>query len=208
MVQGLKPGKVIVGLTGVFGSGKSTVANLFEELGAEIVNTDRLAHEALFEGSSVYEQAAAKFQEAKQAGTLGLDRKKLAAIIFKDAARRKELEKIVHPYVRNRAMEEIADAKAAVVVLEVPLLFEAGFDGFCDVTVAVTAEEKVTEERLIEKGFSRAEIDARRKAQFSQEEKAKRADKVINNSGTLKETRREVEKIWKNLSPRFDKGEK
>jgi dephospho-CoA kinase len=207
MVQ-VKPGKTIVGLTGVFGAGKSTVANLMEELGAEIVDADKLAHEALLEGSSVYEQAAGKFQEARQPGALGLDRKKLAGIIFKDEKRRKELEQIVHPYVRERALEEVANAQAPVVILEVPLLFEAKFDRFCDVTVTVTADEKIMDGRLIEKGFSREEITARRKAQFSQEEKAKRADKVINNSGTLKETKREVEKIWKDLSPRFDKGEK
>ncbi len=204
----MKPGKTIVGLTGVFGAGKSTVANLFEELGAEIVDADKLAHEALFEGSSVYEQAAAKFQEAKQPGALGLDRSKLAEIIFKDAKRRAELEKIVHPYVEERALEEIADAESRVVILEVPLLFEAKFDRFCDVTVTVTADEKEIIERLAEKGFSRADVEARRKAQLSQEEKAKRADKVINNSGNLKQTRREVEKIWKDLSPRFEKGEK
>ena len=204
----MKPGKTIVGLTGVFGAGKSTVANLMEELGAEIVDADKLAHEALLEGSSVYEQAAGKFQEARQPGSLGLDRKKLADIIFKDEKRRKELEQIVHPYVQERALEEVADAESSVVVLEVPLLFEAKFDRFCDLTVTVIAEEKMMDERLIEKGFSREQITARRKAQFSQEEKAKRADKVINNSGTLKETKWEVEKIWKDLSPRFDKGEK
>ena len=196
-------GKVIVGLTGAFGSGKSTVDHLVEELGACVVDADRLAHETLWPGNPAYEKIESLFPEARRADGSGPDPKKIAEIVFKDAARRGKLEAIVHPYVFSRMEEEIAEAEEKVVVLEIPLLFETGMDSFCDVTVAVTADETLIRERLLEKGYSAQEIEARQKAQLPASEKAKRAKKVIMNSGTLKETRREVEKVWKDLHPVF-----
>lgn len=222
--------KLIIGLTGIFGSGKSTVAHLFEELGAAVVDADKLAHEALWKGSEVYKKVAALFPEAlpmsspnalvgdskslnprqKRAGmTLdresrgddnyieGLDRKVIAGIVFQDSKRLKDLEKIVHPYVRTRIQEEIDDAQEKVVVLEVPLLFEAGVDKFCDVTVVVSAPLTEIVKRLKEKGFSPDQIKARLKAQMPLKEKIKRADFVVRNIKTLKETKQQVEKLWR-----------
>ena len=203
MVQKLNPenlGKTIIGLTGGFGSGKSTVAHFFEELGAYVVDADKLAHEALMPGSSVYEKIRQEFKDAV-IGQEGIDLKKLAGIVFRDPERKKKLEAIIHPYVFNRILEEINDSEDAAVVVEVPLLFETGYNQFCQHVVVVSAPEPLTTQRLLEKGFSEEEIVARRKAQMPLEEKQSRADIVINNSGTFQQTRRVVEEIWKRFHP-------
>ena len=189
--------KIIMGLTGTFGSGKSTVAHFMEELGALVIDADKIAHEALWEESPVYQDILKLFPEAGKSGEL--DRKKIADVIFKDAAKRKALEDLTHPYVFSRIGEEIADAEEKVVVIEVPLLFEAGFDRICDSTVTVTASKKEIEKRLLEKGFTQEQISARQAAQMPDEEKKKRAGFILDNSGTLENTRRKVEKLWKSL---------
>jgi len=207
MVQKLAPersGKIVIGLTGGFGVGKSTVAHLFEELGAFVVDSDKLAHEALLKESPVNEKVVDLFKEARTAGG-EVDRKKIAEIIFQEPERRKKLEAIIHPYVFERIAEEVGEAEEEIVILEIPLLFETGFEPFCHKTLLVKANPDVVAKRLEEKGFSHKEVLARRKAQMSEEEKLKRADIVIDNSGTFQKTREEVEKIWKKIRT-FSKG--
>ena len=203
MVQELKPpkGKVIIGLTGGFGSGKTTVAHFFEELGAEAIEADRLAHEAYLEESPVSKQIAALFENLKPVTGKGFDRREIAKIIFHDDAKRKKLENIVHPYVFQRLVEEMEDSDHEVIILDVPLLFETGLHQFCHKTVAVKAPAGEIKRRLLEKGFSEEEINVRQKAQMSLEEKLKRADIVVDNSKTLQETRREVQQAWKKILP-------
>jgi len=188
---------MIVGLTGCFGSGKSTVAHLFEELGAFVVSADRLAHEALEKGSEPFAKIKTQFKDALDGQKL--DRKKLAKIIFSDAERRKDLESLVHPYVFKRIAEEIADAEERMVVLEIPLLYETGYDQYCFTNVVVTAPEKAIWARLEEDGFTEKEIRARLAAQMPLEEKARRAHLVIDNSGSLAKTKEQVKKIWNKL---------
>ena len=210
MVQKLVPtnsGKWILGLTGGFGSGKTTAAHLFEELGACVVDADTLGHEVLMKGGPRYAEVISLFKETVRPETGELDRRKIADIIFHDAVRRKKLEDIIHPYVFQRLIEEANETEEKIIILEVPLLFETGFDRFCDQTIVVQADEPVIHSRLREKGFSKEEIKARQGAQLSSEEKARKADIIINNSGTLEETRRKVEKIWKELHTVL-KGEK
>ncbi len=196
---------LIIGVTGGFGTGKTTVADLLEELGAYVVDADKLAHEALMEGSSVYEQVLKIFPEARTAD--GFDRKKIAAVIFTDAEKRKKLESIVHPYVLERIEEEIVDAEEPVIVLNVPLLFETKLNLRCDKVVVVGASADAVRERLKERGFTEKDMELRAKAQWPLEKKMEKANYVINNSGNLESTRREVEKVWKDLRPVL-KGEK
>jgi dephospho-CoA kinase len=190
--------KLIVGLTGAFGSGKSTAAHLFEELGALVVSADAVAHEALWEDSPVFKKIAAAFPEVSLTEK-GLDRKQLGAIVFQDEKRRQQLEEIIHPYVRSRMEEEIADAEEAVVILEIPLLFETGFDALCDKKVVVSAPQDAIEKRLKEKGFEAQEVRARLAAQMPLKEKEKRADYVVDNSATMKEIKNQIEKLWREL---------
>lgn len=202
MVQKLRTavtGKQIIGLTGSFGSGKTTVAHLFEELGAQVLDADTIAHEVLIPGGPHYDEVAALFQDVDLGTSGALDRRKVAAMIFNDPDRRKRLEAVVHPYVLQRLAEEIYQAQEKMIVVEVPLLFETGLHRFCDQTVLVTASEEVITSRLRKMGFSLQEIEVRRRVQMPVEEKKKQADMIVDNSGELEETKREVEQIWRKL---------
>lgn len=190
--------RIVVGITGMMGSGKTTVGHLLEELGALLINADALAHEVLSPGDAAYTRLAALFPEA--VGTdQKLDRKKIAGIIFEDETKRKQMEQVVHPYVFQRIAEEMEASEEKVVVLDVPLLFESGIDRFCDVTIVIKADEKEILSRLEEKGISKQEWQKRLKAQMPIEEKIKKGNVVIDNSGPIQQTKQEVEKIWKHL---------
>ena len=130
-------------------------------------------------------------------GAQGLDRKKLGSLVFKDEKRRKQLEDLIHPYVRRRMEEEIAEAEEQVVILDIPLLFEADFGWLCDKVLVVSTPQDVIEKRLQEKGFEAQEIRARLAAQMPLKEKEKRAHYVVDNSKTLKELKQQVEKLWR-----------
>jgi len=204
VVQKLKiqnSGKTIIGITGTFGSGKSTVANFFRELGAEVVDADKLAHEALMEGSTIFDRIRATFQDAYSASQKGMNHKKLSEIVFGNEAKRKKLESIIHPYVFERITEEVNSAKEKIIILEIPLLFESGFDKFCDQVGVVTASEEVIQKRLESDGFSPEEIDRRQKAQMPLKEKETKANFVIDNSNDFQKTRGEVESLWKKFHP-------
>ena len=194
--------KLIIGLTGIFGSGKSTVANLFEDLGATVIGADLIAHEALWKESPVYDKIEKLFPEAEK-NVKGLDRKSIAAIVFKDAVRREALEKVIHPYVRTRIETEIADAEGMIVV-EVPLLFESGFDWLCDVTLTIEASEEVILKRMKEKGWNAEDVRARWKAQMPLAEKIKRSDHAVRNDKGLEEIKKEIKKLWKNLHEKMN----
>lgn len=170
---------------------------MFQELGAWIIDADRIAHEALRKESPVYSEISKLFPEAAAGGDL--DRKKIAAVVFAQPEKKRKLEHLVHPYVFERMEREISDAEEPVVVLDVPLLFETGLDQRCDLVCVVDAPEKAVLERLKERGFTEKEIDARKNAQMPLEEKKRKANFVINNSQNLEQTKQEVEKIWKDL---------
>lgn len=202
MVQALsraKAGKTIVGLTGGFGSGKSTVANCFRELGAFVIDADSLAHEVLLPESSVLSEIEKIFEKDDVTTGDRLDRKKIAAIIFRDVKKRRALEAVIHPFVFQRIAEEITDAETPVVVVEVPLLFESGFECFCDQVIFVDAPQELIKQRLAAQAFAPAEIEARQSAQMPMHEKASRSNFVIDNSGDFQKTRRFAEEIWRHF---------
>lgn len=208
MVQALggRLEKTVLGLTGSFGSGKTTVALMFSQLGAFVVDSDKVAHEALRTGSPIYDDLRRIFPDKSLIANDGFDHKKLAAIVFASEKEREKLELIIHPYVFERLVEEVEQTTKPVVVLEVPLLFESGFDQFCKRVLVVQAPDEIIDQRLRAKGFAQKEITARRQAQMPSAEKKKRAHFVIDNSGDIQQTQREVEKIWKKFHP-ASKGE-
>ena len=195
MVSGLSRAtrRMIVGLTGNFGMGKSTVARFFREKGAVVLDSDRIAHEAFQKGHPVYPKIRGLFRGVR--GTL--DRKKIAAVVFRNSKKRRALESVIHPYVFGRIEEEAAKSRGPVVIVEVPLLFESGFDRRCDRKVVVECDRKKVFERLGRKGVRPAEIERRWKAQGPVPEKLGRADYLIDNSKSLAATRRQVSRIWK-----------
>ncbi|MCM8776231.1 MAG: dephospho-CoA kinase [Candidatus Omnitrophica bacterium] len=190
---------LIIGLTGTFGSGKSTVARIFQRLGAGMITSDAIVHGALRKGGPLYGVVGNLFKEARTGGGQGLDRKKIAKIIFRDARKRKQLEDIIHPYVFERLRSGIGKSRKKVIVLEVPLLFETGFNRFCDRTIVVKSSDSAIYRRLKKKGFSIEEIRARMKAQMPLEKKIRGADIVIDNSKSITVTRYKVRRIWRKL---------
>jgi len=185
----------LVGLTGNFGTGKSTVARLFRRLGAEVVNADRLAHEVFRKENRLYPGIRSLFPELKGR----LSREALARIVFQSPVRRRALESLVHPYVFDRIREETRRRRARVVVVEAPLLFESGFDQACDGTILVQASPQETLRRLRGKGFREAEVRARWRAQWPVKKKIRRSDYLIDNSDGRQKTQRQVVQIWKDI---------
>ncbi len=173
---------------------------MFKKLGArKILNSDQLAHETLRPGNQCYRRIKSFFHLEGP-----INRKQLAREIFANPEKRKKLEAIIHPYVRRRMMNEIKKVKQGIVILEVPLLFEAKFDRICNATIVVSAGKSNIMKRLMRAGFGRAEINSRLKAQFSESEKMKRADIIISNKGSKKLLEQKTKLVWKKLKLQFN----
>lgn len=189
-----------VGLTGNIASGKSTVARVWASLGAHVVDADRLAREAVEPGS----RALAAIVERWGSGVLDqggmLDRAALREIVFADPEERAALEAIVHPAVaglREREYRRLAEEGAAIVVADVPLLFEVGLEREFDLVVLVDAPEATRRARLVrDRGLTPEEADRMIAAQIPAVEKRPRADLVIENAGSLDELEERARAVW------------
>ena len=190
-----------VGLTGGIGSGKSAVAARLAELGAVIVDSDRLAREVVAPGTAGFDEVVAEFGPEVVAEDGTLDRPALGRLVFGDEARRRRLEGIIHPRVRARAIEMATSAPdGAVVVNDVPLLVEAGLAGTYEAVIVVFADEQTRMERLMRtRGMSEQEARARIAAQASDEQRHAVADFEIVNEGSLEELRSKVDELWPRL---------
>lgn len=195
---------LILGLTGSLGSGKSFASSLFTLCHAKVICADELAREAVKKGTAAFEEIRRTFGDSVVAPDGNLDRQHLARIVFRDPPKRKKLESIVHPRVRERELELIGQYRGfPLVVLDVPLLYESGMDAFCHKVAVVTIGENQRFERLKrDRSMSRDEIEERLGAQMSQEEKARRADFLIDNSGTRQHTANQVNELLEKLFPR------
>jgi dephospho-CoA kinase len=191
----------VIGLTGNIASGKSTVAQILRELGAEVIDADALVHELYQAGTEVARRVAELFGAEVLRADGSVDRQKLGAIVFNDRAKMKALEAIVHPAVAALRDEKVRQATKPVVVLEAVKLFETGQHKRCQQFWVVTASESAQLQRLMEqRGLSEDQARSRLAAQPPLEEKLKIADVVINNSGTLDDLRRLVEAAWQRIS--------
>lgn len=184
-----------VGLTGGIGSGKSEVARMLHALGACIIDTDRLAREAVAPGSDALREIAREWPSA--VGEDCLDRAALAQIVFADPQARERLNAIVHPHVRRLAEENERYAKPGQLVVHVvPLLFETGYDERVDKTIIVVAPLELRLRRLMERDrMSEDHARSRMAAQIDPEDARKRADYVIENDGDLAYLRAQVASI-------------
>jgi dephospho-CoA kinase len=190
-----------IGLTGGIGSGKSEVARRLAAHGAVVVDSDRLARQAVEPGTPGLAEVAAAFGPGVLAADGSLDRPALAALVFADPAARARLEAIVHPRVRALAAEAFAAAPPdAIVVNDVPLLVEAGLAGAYDVVVVVAVDPAVQLRRLVEqRGMSEADARARIATQATPEQRLAVADIVIDNDGTLEALAERVAAAWAEL---------
>ena len=200
---------MIIGLTGGIGAGKSTVADLFARLGATVIDTDLIAREIVIPPSAVLDALASEFGLTILRSDGSLDRKALAAAVFGDPARVERLNAITHPAIRARTLELIAAQPAgARIIVVVPLLFQSGFDKFCDKTISVVVPAGERRKRLMTRdGAAAEEVEARMAAQLPDSEYERRADFVIGNDGDRSALEREVQSVWsklKNSSRRAD----
>ena len=195
-----------IALTGGIGSGKSLASEFFAELGAIVIDSDQLAREVIERGRPGYDEVVARFgDEILVAGEI--DRSKLASIIFSDAAARKDLEAIIHPKVRDAAARIVARAgQDAVVINQIPLLFESNGAKRFDLVITVAATPEIRKARLLARGLKGYEIDARIAAQASEEERASIADFILNNDGSESDLERAVTERWeREIRPRLQK---
>jgi dephospho-CoA kinase len=195
-------GKTLIGLTGNIACGKSTVLRQLQKLGAHVIDADELIHPILRRGGSAYEPVLAEFGPEILGEDGEIDRRALGRIVFSDAQKLRRLEEIEHPIVRRVIHEEIARAEEPVVVLDAIKLIESGWADRCDSVWVVTCRRDQQIERLIRtRGYSAEEAEMRVSAQAPQEAKVARAGVVIDNSGALEQTRRQVLRAWRDLSP-------
>lgn len=187
----------LIGLTGGIASGKSTVAKLLESHGAETIDADQVARDVVEIGSPGLEAVVAEFGEGVLAPSGELDRGVLAQQIFSDSEKRRRLESILHPLIKQRTTQLIAASKKPIVVYAVPLLVEAKVDYPFDFIVTVEAGAENQIERLVRsRGLSESEARSRIDAQASREQRVARADFVIESTGTLERLASQVETLW------------
>lgn len=191
-----------IGLTGGIGSGKSTVARMLVGLGAVLVDADAIARELMEPGQEVLAKTVEAFGPSILDAEGRLDRAALAALVFADESARERLNGIVHPAVRARSAELVAQAVrepdfSGVVVEDIPLLVETGQAGRFDGVLVVETEREVRLGRLVEvRGMTREDAEARMAAQASDGERRAVATWVVDNSGSLLETKVQVERVW------------
>lgn len=187
---------IVIALTGGIGAGKSTVAQFFSELGANVVDADQLARIAIERGSEGFDEVIARFgQEILSHGDI--DRKALAAIIFSDPAAKSDLESIVHPRVQALFARARAENDPSIpMIYEIPLLVETDAAKKFDFIVTVEADEDLRVARLLERGMFASDIKARLANQASTLSRIEIADAVISNDGDEDHLLRQVENLW------------
>lgn len=196
---------IVIGLTGGIASGKSTVAQILSELGAVVIDADKVGHEAFLPRTEAWRKVVAAFGDGILGQNDEIDRGKLSQIVFRDPGALKRLNRIMHPLMHGiveRRLEELRRQGVEVVVLEATLLVEAKWTDLVDQVWVAIAPEAIVIERLVsQKGFTVEQTRARIKSQTPIEQRAKHADVVIENSSDLNALRRRVETLWRKLKP-------
>jgi dephospho-CoA kinase len=192
-----------IALTGGAGSGKSTVARMFQELGATVLDADAAAREAVQPGTSAWEKLRQAFGPEFFQADGSLDRPKMARLAFSDAKARETLNAILHPEISRLIRERLEGLAAAgehVVIVEVPLLFEAGLENAYDRIIVVYIDPAEQTRRLANRdGRSDQEIQGILAAQWPLTKKCQLAHYVVDNRGALEDTKKQVKNIWRDL---------
>ncbi|MFH1442268.1 MAG: dephospho-CoA kinase [Candidatus Omnitrophota bacterium] len=194
--QGFQPKKIVIAVTGGFGTGKSTVAQIFESLGAKVIDADKITRNLLKTGTSTYKKILEVFGKKVLKESGAIDRSKLALIVFGNKKLLLKLNKIVHPEVIKIIKQKIEGLNKGVVVLDIPLLFEAGLECLADKIVVVSSSRQNQYGRLLRKtSLSKNEIAKRINAQMPLSKKIRRADFIIDNDYSIKNTKKQVQKL-------------
>ncbi len=194
-----------VGLTGGLCTGKSTVAAMFAELGAPVIDADAVVHELLATDPEVRRRVGEAFGEAVRTDDGAIDRARLAAVAFARKETVARLTSILYPAVRERIARWFAARKAngaPAAIAEVSMLYEGGAAHIYDVIIVVSADRATQLARFVERGGTADDFSARLKHQLSLEDKEQKADYIINNNGTCEATREQVEHLWATLRKR------
>jgi dephospho-CoA kinase len=198
------PVTVVIGLTGGIASGKSVVSQMLAEHGALVIDADKVGHEAYAPGSGCYEAVIEAFGRDIVGEGGEIDRKALGAKVFGNPDERRRLEGIVWPWMRatmERRLAGLRDEGVPVVVLEAAVLIEADWIPIVDQVWLVTVSPEIARQRIMSRnGLTSEQADARINAQLTNDERAKHAHVVIDNSGTLDELRRRVDDAWERLA--------
>ncbi len=183
-----------IAVTGPFASGKSTFVRLLGELGAETVSADEIVHDLLAEDRTTISRVVERFGDDVR-GERGVNRRALGRKVFGDPEALRDLEDILHPLVRRETQRRIAVSEAGLFVAEVPLLFEGGSGMDYDYTVAVVVPEERRRAWAAERGVDEAALMAIETRQLPQEEKARRADIVVQNDGDVDKLKKQAEEL-------------
>lgn len=202
----MKKKGICIALTGGIACGKSTVADFWRQWGAETLDADRVAHALIAHGGDCVEAVVREFGPRVRSAKGGVDRSLLGSIVFSDSSARERLNALLHPAVirRMRAWAEKIRREGKPGVAVVPLLFEVGMEKEWDAIVCVASDEKTMLERLTSRGLTLAEARARIASQWPVREKMARADRVIENNGSLAELEKKCRDVWKDL---FEQGD-
>ncbi len=190
----------VIGLTGGIGSGKSTVSQYLKELGAVIIDADKVGHEAFQPGTEAWREVVATFGRDIVTPNGEIDRKKLGAIVFDNPPALTQLNRIMHPKMRDMMKAQIDEYRrqgVAVVVLEAAILIEANWAPLVDEVWVTTAPESAVLERLKkQRGLAEEQTLSRIRSQLSNRERLKHADVVITNEGNIEEVKARVKELW------------
>jgi dephospho-CoA kinase len=190
---------LVVALTGGIGSGKSTVGQIFAQLGAIVIDSDQLSRDVIERGNIGFNEVVAKFgDEILKNGEI--DRQILASLVFKDPTKRSELEQITHPLIRKAFAKVISSASPdSIIINQIPLLVESNHDYKFDHIITISASESIRTDRLIKRGLTNEQIKQRLQAQATDQMRENIADSVIFNEKSEQEITDQVEKIWEQL---------
>jgi len=198
---------LIVGLTGGIVSGKSTVANIFKNLGAVVIDADRIGHNVITPHKPAWEKLIKIFGKNILKEDLFIDRKKLGYLVFNNKKLLKKLNEITHPEIEKIIIQKINKYKESnyfynkVLMIDAPLIYETGIDYLMDKIILVNLKEKEQIKRLAKRnGFTREESLKRIKSQISNDKKVEKADYIINNNHSLENTKKQVVIIWQELT--------
>lgn len=176
----------IVGLTGGIACGKTTASNYFAEQGIEIIDADIVAREVVAPGEPALTEIAARFGDEMLDSDGALDRNKMRDLVFSDDSKRKQLEAILHPRIRQRLRDQLEKATGPYVIFSVPLMFESGLNQLTDRVLVIDVSPEVQRQRLIERdGSSTQQVNAIINAQMPRDERNRRADDIVDNSTGL-----------------------